>query len=339
VIFISIGLGDQLVRHVSPVHHTNQNQTANNAAADTQVMISRRSSSDISRGPMLQPRQRATDRGLDLSSETLSVRPRPCLKMFIALPHSRPLRTCGVSRVIFALHPSRTNLFERSDPRFRSGQTREQIPSNAWARKIAAPTKPITAVIASNIANVPLRYCATENGGHLAQSKRFPGTNTQSRSPRIMSNRRASSCDPAPRIWDFAPRRAAERMLLDDDDNRSAVDDLRQSRELALLICRSEEAIGTFIAHCDIAARDLLLPYGDLVIGLSALLRIKRTLDGAEIDKLIADFEARKALLWSTVAAPSGASASCPPAVLLQDMVTPVTRRRHMVLMIRWRDY
>ena len=108
-----------------------------------------------------------------MSSETLSVRPRPCLKMFITLPHSRPLRTCGVSRVIFALHLSRTNLFERSDPRFRSGQTRERIPSNAWARKIAAPTKPITAVIVSNIANVPLRPCATENGDHLAQSKDF----------------------------------------------------------------------------------------------------------------------------------------------------------------------
>jgi hypothetical protein len=26
----------------------------------------------------------------------------------------------------------------------------------------------------------PLRHCATENGGHLAQSKRFPGTNTRS---------------------------------------------------------------------------------------------------------------------------------------------------------------
>jgi hypothetical protein len=39
-----------------------------------------------------------------------------------------------------------------------SGQTRERIPSNAWARKIAAPTKLITAVIVSDIANVPLRY-------------------------------------------------------------------------------------------------------------------------------------------------------------------------------------
>jgi hypothetical protein len=72
-------------------------------------------------------------------------------------------------------------------------QTRERIPSNAWARKIAAPTKPIAAVIVSNIANVPLCPCATENGGHLAQSKRFPSTNTQSDRPRIMRNRRASS--------------------------------------------------------------------------------------------------------------------------------------------------
>jgi hypothetical protein len=31
---------------------------------------------------------------------------------------------------------------------------------------------------------------------------------------------------------------------------------LRQAREVAMLICSSE----TFIAHCDIAARDLLLP-------------------------------------------------------------------------------
>jgi hypothetical protein len=44
------------------------------------------------------------------------------------------------------------------------------------------------------------------------------------------------------------------------------------------------------------AARDLLLPYGDLVIVLSTLLRIRRTLDGAEIDKIIWDFEANKAL-------------------------------------------
>jgi hypothetical protein len=74
------------------------------------------------------------------------------------------------------------------------------------------------------------------------------------------------------------------------------VDDLRQARELAMLICTSEEAIETFIAHCDVAARDLLLPYGDVVIVLSTVLRIKRTLEGAEIDNLIADVQAQKAL-------------------------------------------
>jgi hypothetical protein len=54
------------------------------------------------------------------------------------------------------------------------------------------------------------------------------------------------------------------------------VDDLRQARELAMLICTSEEAIETFIARCDVTAWDLLLPYGDVVIVLSTVLRITR---------------------------------------------------------------
>ena len=65
---------------------------------------------------------------------------------------------------------------------------------------------------------------------------------------------------------------------------------------MALLFCKSEEAIETFIAHRDIAARDLLMPYGDVVMVLSIVLRIKRTLDAAEIDKIIWDVEACKAL-------------------------------------------
>jgi hypothetical protein len=88
--------------------------------------------------------------------------------------------------------------------------------------------------------------------------------------------------------------RAAERMLLEGEPAPPA-DDLRQSRELSLLICSSEEAIETFIAHSDIAARDLLLPHGDVVMTLSIVLRIKRTLDGAEIDKIISDIQALKA--------------------------------------------
>jgi hypothetical protein len=67
-------------------------------------------------------------------------------------------------------------------------------------------------------------------------------------------------------------------------------------RELALLFCKSEDAIESVIAHCDFAARDLLMPYGDVMMVLSIVLRIKRTLDGVEIDKIIWDVEARKAL-------------------------------------------
>lgn len=76
----------------------------------------------------------------------------------------------------------------------------------------------------------------------------------------------------------------------------SAPSDLRQARELALLICRSDEAIETFIANCDLAALDLQMPYGDVVMVLSTVLRIKLTLNGIEIDQIILDVEARKAL-------------------------------------------
>jgi hypothetical protein len=89
--------------------------------------------------------------------------------------------------------------------------------------------------------------------------------------------------------------RAAEAIFLDSEPD-APTDDLRQARELALLICSSEKAIDTFIAHCEVAAHDLLMPYGDVVIVLSTLLRIKRTLDGVEIDKIISGLQAEKAL-------------------------------------------
>ena len=63
-------------------------------------------------------------------------------------------------------------------------------------------------------------------------------------------------------IIELAAGRAAERMLLDGD----------------------------------VGARDLLMPYGDIVIVLSIVLRIKRTLDGADINKIIANAQARNAL-------------------------------------------
>jgi hypothetical protein len=90
--------------------------------------------------------------------------------------------------------------------------------------------------------------------------------------------------------------RTAERMLLEREPV-APLDDLRQARELTMLICTSEKSIETFIAHCDVAAWDLLLPYGDVVMTLSIVLRIKRTLDGQEIDKIIADLQAQKALV------------------------------------------
>jgi hypothetical protein len=86
---------------------------------------------------------------------------------------------------------------------FRSGQTRERIPSNAWARKIAAPTKPITAVIVSNIANVLYVTARQKNGGGLAQSKRFPGTNTQSQSSGDFAQHRLVIA--RQKFWEFVP--------------------------------------------------------------------------------------------------------------------------------------
>lgn len=88
---------------------------------------------------------------------------------------------------------------------------------------------------------------------------------------------------------------AAERMVLDGEPAAPA-DDLRQARALALLICNSEEAIAAFLAFCGAAARDLLMPYGDVVMVLSIVLRMKRTLEGPEIDEIISDVQARKSV-------------------------------------------
>jgi hypothetical protein len=101
-------------------------------------------------------------------------------------------------------------------------------------------------------------------------------------------------------------------MLLRDRDPEPPADDLRQARELALLICRSEEAIETFVAHCVIAARDLLMPYGDVVMGLSIVLRIKRTLDGCR-DRCFYFRKRAKLLSSNVIAAPIGANASWQP--------------------------
>ena len=63
-----------------------------------------------------------------------------------------------------------------------------------------------------------------------------------------------------------------------------------------MLICSSEKSIEALIAHCDVAARDLLLPYGAVIMTLQLVLRIKRVLTGREIDNVISDVLAREAL-------------------------------------------
>jgi plasmid stabilization system protein ParE len=56
----------------------------------------------------------------------------------------------------------------------------------------------------------------------------------------------------------------------------------------ASLVCRSPEAADRFIRLCETMADDLLRPYGYVLIALSTVLRIRRTLSGEEIDAIIA---------------------------------------------------
>lgn len=94
---------------------------------------------------------------------------------------------------------------------------------------------------------------------------------------------------------EFVAGRVAERVLLEGEPCQP-IDDFRQARELALLICSSDEAIETFLGHCDVVARDLLMPHGEVLMTLSIVLRSKRTLAGSEIDEVISDVEMRKAM-------------------------------------------
>ena len=96
------------------------------------------------------------------------------------------------------------------------------------------------------------------------------------------------------RCTELAAGAVAERMLLPGEPVPS-VSDVEQAVGLASLCCKSAEAVERFLAFCEQQAHDLLFPHGDVVIALSTLLRIKRTLQGPEIDKIISDVQARKA--------------------------------------------
>jgi hypothetical protein len=97
------------------------------------------------------------------------------------------------------------------------------------------------------------------------------------------------------RCTELAAAAVAERLLLPGEPVPS-VSDIEQAVGLASLCCKSPQAVERFLAFCEQQAHDLLYPHALVIMSLSIVLRIKRTLDGAEIDKIISDVQARTAL-------------------------------------------
>jgi hypothetical protein len=86
---------------------------------------------------------------------------------------------------------------------------------------------------------------------------------------------------------ELAAASVAERMLLEGEPVPS-VSDVEHTIKYASLVCQSLEAAQRFIRLCETMADDLLRPYGYVLIALSTVLRIRRTLGGEEIDDVIA---------------------------------------------------
>jgi hypothetical protein len=97
------------------------------------------------------------------------------------------------------------------------------------------------------------------------------------------------------RCIELAAASVAERMLLEGEPVPS-VSDVEQAVGLASLCCRSAEAVEVFLAFAEQQAHDLIYPHVPIIMSLATVLRIRRTLTGEEIDKLISDVQARKAL-------------------------------------------
>jgi hypothetical protein len=87
-----------------------------------------------------------------------------------------------------------------------------------------------------------------------------------------------------------------------------AADDRKQERALAALVASSPEAAEAFVGFCAIEAATLLRPREHIIRALAAELRIKRTMDGAAIDRCIeravavraAEIEAHRRRDWLT---------------------------------------
>jgi hypothetical protein len=96
------------------------------------------------------------------------------------------------------------------------------------------------------------------------------------------------------RCIELAAASVAERMLLPGEPVPSA-SDVEQAVGLASLCCRSAEAVERFLAFAEQQAHDLIYPHVPIIMSLATVLRIRRTVTGAEIDNVISDVQARKA--------------------------------------------
>jgi hypothetical protein len=97
------------------------------------------------------------------------------------------------------------------------------------------------------------------------------------------------------RCIELAAAAVAERMLLPGEPVPS-VSDIEQAVGLASLCCRSAEAVERFLAFAEQQAHDLIYPHVPIIMSLATVLRIRRTLTGEEIDKVIATTHARLVL-------------------------------------------
>jgi len=88
------------------------------------------------------------------------------------------------------------------------------------------------------------------------------------------------------RFIELAAAASAERLLLQGDPVLS-VSDVEHTIQYASLVCRSPEAAEKFISLAEQLADDLLQPYGHVIIALSVVLKIRRTLTGEETDGVI----------------------------------------------------
>ncbi|MGO9682364.1 MAG: hypothetical protein ACLPTZ_07205, partial [Beijerinckiaceae bacterium] len=98
------------------------------------------------------------------------------------------------------------------------------------------------------------------------------------------------------RCIELAAGTASEKLFFPDDEPLTATDDQRQSSAFAGLVCCTPAAVGAFLAYAASEAAALLNEHRGVVIQVADALLERRTLNGAEIDQIIADALAREDL-------------------------------------------